>query len=95
MPSLSWKRQIVQKFVAIVDSWNQEFHQATEQKVFEAYREMFAGSEEDSEAQQQRIEAMRTFYVSRIALTATLLVGGASLLVSTVALVVSFIALFR
>lgn len=86
------KRAIVRWFVGLTNGWNEELHQAIEQRVQDGYRRDFAQA---AHVDVELIKQMREFYYQRMMATASLLIGGAAFIVSLVALLISVVALFK
>lgn len=89
------KAEVVKRFVAWTDSWNQEFHNAIQAKVMSEYKRLFPEGHESVELTGQRIEEMRSFYSTGMVATATMLIAGVSVIVAVLALLVSVLALLH
>lgn len=83
-PSI-YKRRIVRWFVDRTDSWDREFHDATEANVQAEFRNQRPDGAPDTEVM---VEKMRSFYYERMTNTSTLPVAILALIVSIVVLVV-------
>ncbi|WP_413503685.1 hypothetical protein [Serratia grimesii] len=84
------KTRVIRAFVDFTDSWNKEFHNAIEEKVLQAYRQLFPNLESHTpEERDERIKNMREFYYARMTNTAVLLLATFSVLVALIALLVS------
>lgn len=89
---MSLKRTIVRKLVSMTHEWNSEVHEAIEARIHQAYGEMISKEAHESlsvEASGEMLEKMRTFYYSRMSMTASLLLAGTAVIISVLALVVS------
>lgn len=84
------KRYIARKVVSWINGWNQEFHDAIEEKILAEYRQTFPPG---LPAAGETLERMRSFYYTRLTGTATILLAIISVLVALVALVVAGIPL--
>lgn len=87
------KRTIVRKLVDVTHDWNSEIHQAIEARIYPAYSEMIPKEVRESQSSVdtsgEMIEKMRTFYYSRMSMTASLLLAGIAVIISVLALLVS------
>jgi hypothetical protein len=93
---MSFKRKIVRRLVGWTDDWNSEIHQAIEERVLAEFERAFplrVGS--DLKQRDERISEMRSFYYTRMSITASLLMAGAAFVVALVALAVTVIPLFH
>lgn len=86
------KRTIVRKLVDVTHDWNSELHLAIEARINDVYREMISEEARESqsvEASCEMKDKMRTFYYSRMSMTASLLLTGVAVIISVLALLVS------
>lgn len=89
---MNFKRSVVRVLLRLADGWNKELHNAVEDNVISAYKEMFPGGS-SAENMESQIKDMRTFYYARLMNTANLLLACVAVLVSIVALFVSITAI--
>lgn len=83
---MSLKRTIVRKLVDMTHDWNSEIHEAIEVRIRQAYSEMIPKEARESqsavETSGEMLEKMRTFYYSRMSMTASLLLAGTAVIIS-------------
>lgn len=84
------KTRVIRAFIDFTDSWNKEFHNAIEEKVHQAYQQLFPNPESHNpEERDERIKNMREFYYARMTNTAVILLATLSIVVALIALLVS------
>jgi len=91
---MSMKRKLVRLVINWTDQWNEEVHQAFEEKVSSAYRRDFPNCNDSLEEKSKRMADMRAYYKSGMTATASLLLAAAAFLVASVALIVAVIQIF-
>ena len=90
---MSLKRTIVRKLEDMTHDRNSEIHEAIEVRIRQAYSEMIPKEARESqsavETSGEMLENMRTFYYSRMSMTASLLLAGTAVIISELAFLVA------
>lgn len=84
-----FKRKIVNALVNYTHGWNEAIHYAIENKVQTEYRRSFdPNGSDNSEIVEKRINDMRSFYYTRMSMTASLLFAGIAIFTAIVIMLI-------
>lgn len=93
---MSFKKMVVKTLIDFTNEWNNEIHQAIEERVMTHSLQTFPPREDECpERREKQISDSRAFYYARMSTTASLLIAGAAFLLALIAILLTIIPLFR